>query len=74
MPGEKIIKDCLWKLDHYPFSRKIHTLPLYGRLAKEEQEKVFDPAPFGKKKVIISTNIAETSVTISDITTVIDAV
>lgn len=46
---------------------------MYGRLAKEEQEKVFDPAPFGKKKVIISTNIAETSVTISDITTVIDA-
>ena len=73
LPGEKIIKDCLWKLDHSPFSRKIHTHPLYGRLAKEEQEKVFDPAPFGKKKVIISTNIAETSVTISDITTVIDA-
>ena len=73
LPGEKIIKDCLWKLDHSPFSRKLHTLPLYGRLAKEEQEKVFDPAPFGKKKVIISTNIAETSVTISDITTVIDA-
>lgn len=73
LPGEKIIKDCLWKLDHSPFSRKIHTLPLYGRLAKEEQEKVFAPAPFGKKKVIISTNIAETSVTISDITTVIDA-
>lgn len=73
LPGEKIIKDCLWKLDHSTFSRKIHTLPLYGRLAKEEQEKVFDPAPFGKKKVIISTNIAETSVTISDITTVIDA-
>ena len=73
IPGEKNIKDCLWKLDHSPFSRKIHTLPLYGRLAKEEQEKVFDPAPFGKKKVIISTNIAETSVTISDITTVIDA-
>lgn len=73
LPGEKIIKDCLWKLDHSHFSRKLHTLPLYGRLAKEEQEKVFAPAPFGKKKVIISTNIAETSVTISDITTVIDA-
>lgn len=73
LPGEKIIKDCLWKLDHSHFARKIFTLPLYGRLAKEEQEKVFDPAPFGKKKIIISTNIAETSVTISDITTVIDA-
>ena len=38
----KIIKDCLWKLDHSHFARKIFTLPLYGRLAKEEQEKVFE--------------------------------
>lgn len=73
LPGEKIIKDCLFRLDHSRFARKIHTLPLYGRLAKEEQERVFEKAPFGKKKVIISTNIAETSVTISDITTVIDS-
>ena len=73
LPGEKIIKDCLFRLDHSKFARKIYTLPLYGRLAKEEQERVFEPAPFGKKKVIISTNIAETSVTISDITTVIDS-
>ena len=73
LPGEKIIKDCLDRLYRMPFSRHLHILPLYGRLSKEEQEKVFDPAPEGKKKVIISTNIAETSVTISDITTVIDS-
>ena len=45
---------------------------MYGRLQKEEQERVFDNPPAGKKKVVISTNIAETSVTIQDITTVID--
>jgi len=73
LPGEKIIKDCLYRLDHAPFGWKIHTIPLYGRLPKEEQERVFDPSPFGKKKIVISTNIAETSVTISDITTVIDS-
>ena len=73
LPGEKIIKDCLDKLYRMPFSRHLHILPLYGRLSKEEQEKVFDEPPAGKKKVIISTNIAETSVTISDITTVIDS-
>ena len=72
LPGEKIIKDCVDRLYHAPFSRHLHILPLYGRLAKEEQERVFEPAPAGKKKVIVSTNIAETSVTISDITTVID--
>lgn len=73
LPGEKIIKDCVDRLYHCQFSKKLHILPLYGRLAKEEQERVFKPAPEGKKKVIVSTNIAETSVTISDITSVIDS-
>ncbi|MCR4742542.1 MAG: ATP-dependent RNA helicase [Treponema sp.] len=73
LPGEKIIKDCLWRLDHAPFAKKLWTLPLYGRLPKEEQERVFQNCPEGLKKVIISTNIAETSVTIHDITTVIDS-
>lgn len=73
LPGEKVIKDCMKRLSHAPFSRKIHLVPLYGRLAKEEQERVFDPAPFGRRKVILSTNIAETSITISGITTVIDS-
>ena len=73
LPGEKIIKDCMQKLYKSTFSRKIHIIPLYGRLAKEEQERVFDSAPLGKKKVIISTNIAETSVTIPGITVVIDS-
>jgi ATP-dependent helicase HrpA len=72
LPGEKIIKDCVDRLYHSPFGKKLHILPLYGRLPKEEQERVFDDPPEGKKKVVISTNIAETSVTIRDITTVID--
>ena len=73
LPGEKAIKDCINKLYRTPYSRKIQIIPLYGRLPKEEQEKVFDSAPFGRKKVIISTNIAETSVTIDGITSVIDS-
>lgn len=73
LPGEKIIKDCADRLRHEPFGRKLQILPLYGRLSKEEQEKVFEPPRFGRKKVVISTNIAETSVTISDISTVIDS-
>ncbi len=58
LPGEKIIKDCVDKLYYSPIGRKLHILPLYGRLPKEEQERVFDPAPEGKRKVVISTNIA----------------
>ncbi|MBQ0161856.1 MAG: ATP-dependent RNA helicase [Treponema sp.] len=73
LPGEKAIKDCINKLYYSHFSRKIQMIPLYGRLPKEEQEKVFDKAPFGRKKVILSTNIAETSVTIDGITSVIDS-
>ena len=73
LPGEKIIRDCVRRLTFAPFHSKIHIIPLYGRLPKEEQERVFDDAPFGKKKVIVSTNIAETSVTINGVTTVIDS-
>lgn len=73
LPGEKIIKDCIKRLSYASFRSKIHLVPLYGRLSKEEQEKVFDNAPFGRKKVVVSTNIAETSVTINGITTVIDS-
>ena len=73
LPGEKIIRDCVRRLTFAPYHSKIHIIPLYGRLPKEEQEKVFDDAPFGKKKVIVSTNIAETSVTINGVTTVIDS-
>ena len=72
LPGEKSIKDCMQRLAYSTFHNKIHIIPLYGRLPKEEQEKVFKDAPFGKKKVVLSTNIAETSVTINGITTVID--
>ena len=73
LPGEKIIKDCVERLYYSPFGKELYILPLYGRLSKDEQERVFTPAPEGKKKVVVSTNIAETSVTISDITTVIDS-
>lgn len=73
LPGEKMIKDCMNKLMSSPLGKYIHVLPLYGRLGKDEQDRVFENAPRGKIKVVISTNIAETSVTIDGITTVIDS-
>ncbi|MCL2127441.1 MAG: ATP-dependent RNA helicase [Treponema sp.] len=73
LSGEKMIKDCMNRLISGPAGRFLHLLPLYGRLGKEEQERVFEAAPKGKTKVVISTNIAETSVTIEGITTVIDS-
>ncbi len=73
LPGEKVIKDCLSRLSQSSVRHRLHLIPLYGRLPKEEQERVFENAPFGKRKVVISTNIAETSVTIDGISTVIDS-
>ncbi|MDR0643013.1 MAG: ATP-dependent RNA helicase [Treponema sp.] len=73
LPGEKIIKDCMNRLASGPAGQYLHLLPLYGRLGKEEQERVFEKAPRGKTKVVVSTNIAETSVTIDGITGVIDS-
>lgn len=73
LSGEAIIKDCIATLARSPVSSRLHILPLYGRLSREEQELVFERAPPGKVKVVVSTNIAETSVTIDGITTVIDS-
>jgi len=73
LSGEKIIKECMNRLSICPAGKFLHLIPLYGRLGKEEQEKVFEDAPKGKTKVVISTNIAETSVTIDGITAVIDS-
>ncbi|MDR0663685.1 MAG: ATP-dependent RNA helicase [Spirochaetaceae bacterium] len=73
LPGEKMIKDCIARLASGSVGRKLHLIPLYGRLGKDEQERVFDKAPWGKTKVVAATNIAETSVTIDGITAVIDS-
>jgi ATP-dependent RNA helicase DHX57 len=50
----------------------ITILPLHGGLTPEKQQQVFVPAKKGYTKVILSTNVAETSITIPDCTLVID--
>ncbi len=73
LPGERMIKDCMFGIAHESWSKDFLLIPLFGRLPKEEQEKVFMETPEGKTKVVIATNIAETSITIDNITTVIDS-
>ncbi|KAL9104676.1 MAG: hypothetical protein Q9163_000419 [Psora crenata] len=56
----------------HPKASSILALPLYAGLTSEQQLYVFEPAPENTRKVIVSTNIAEASVTIDGIVYVID--
>jgi ATP-dependent RNA helicase DHX57 len=55
-----------------PRAGKYVLVPLHSTLTNEEQALVFQRAPKGKRKIVLSTNIAETSVTIDDCVFVID--
>lgn len=52
---------------------RITLYTLHGKLAKDEQAKVFEPPRLGTRKVVLSTNVAETGLTIPDIVFVIDS-
>ncbi len=76
MPGEDAIKRTATAIQrHLPANRggerDLVVLPLYGALTREDQERVFEPFA-GQRKVIVATNIAETSITIDDVRFVID--
>ncbi len=78
LPGEANIKACVAALHPCEQNHGIYVLPLYARLGKEEQQRIFKDAPFSKhlqrpcRKIILATNIAETSLTIEGVTVVID--
>ena len=47
-------------------------LPLHGKLTEDDTKRVFEPAPANKRKIIFSTNVAETSVTIDGVRHVVE--
>lgn len=70
LPGEREIRETMDEL----ISRALpHTvlLPLYGRLSQAEQSRVFQPLP--QRRIVLATNVAETSLTIPGIVFVADA-
>lgn len=71
LPGVGAIKQVEERLSQLPDN--VEVCPLYGQLSFAEQQKAIAPASGGKRKVVLATNIAETSLTIEGIRLVVDS-
>ncbi|MGC2458717.1 MAG: ATP-dependent RNA helicase HrpA [Gallionellaceae bacterium] len=70
LPGEREIRDTAEALrKHHP--RGVEILPLFSRLSAAEQDRVFKPS--SQRRVVLATNVAETSLTVPNIGYVIDS-
>ncbi len=69
LPGERDIHELRRCLEDTP-ARSLDLLPLYGRLATADQQRIFNPG--GRRRIILATNIAETSLTVPGIRYVVD--
>lgn len=70
LPGERDIRDTAKALTQR-VAASTEVLPLFGRLSAAEQQRIFHPGG-GKRRVILATNVAETSITVPGIRYVID--
>ncbi len=75
LPGEREIReaaDHLRKhLSHQPLTRNAEVLPLFARLSQAEQDQIFEAS--NGRRIVLATNVAETSLTVPGIRYVIDA-
>uniref|UniRef100_A0A6U6GGX8 RNA helicase n=1 Tax=Zooxanthella nutricula TaxID=1333877 RepID=A0A6U6GGX8_9DINO len=72
LTGEEEIERACAEIADQASDDSLLVLPLYSSLPMAQQRKVFPPAPEGTRKVIIATNIAETSLTIDGVVYVVD--
>jgi ATP-dependent helicase HrpA len=75
LPGEREIREAAehlrGHLSHNAYTRHVDVLPLFARLTQAEQERVFETG--GAPRIVLATNVAETSLTVPGIRFVIDA-
>ena len=69
LPGEREIRDAHLLLSRRQY-RETEVLPLYARLSAADQDRVFKPGP--KRRIVLATNVAETSLTVPRIRYVVD--
>jgi len=69
LPGEREIRDAHLSLARRKY-RSTELLALYARLSTKEQDRVFQPGP--QRRIVLTTNVAETSLTVPRIRYVID--
>lgn len=72
LPGQAEIRRTAERLDGI-FGPETLIVPLYGNLDQKEQDAAIQPAPAGRRKIVLATSIAETSITIDGVTIVIDS-
>ena len=73
LPGAAEIRRVQTRLGEAQLGGSVDVLPLYGELAAAEQDAALEPAPEGRRKVVLATNIAETSLTIDGVRAVVDS-
>ena len=71
LPGQKEIHQVAQQLGD--FDGSVQVCPLYGDLTKEKQQAAIAPAKEGQRKIVLATNVAETSLTIEGIRIVVDS-
>lgn len=69
LPGEREIRDAHQALEKRKY-RHTEVLPLYARLSTRDQDRVFNPGP--QRRIVLATNVAETSLTVPRIHFVVD--
>lgn len=69
LPGEREIRDAHQSLERRKY-RNTEVLPLYARLSNQDQDRVFNPGP--NRRIVLATNVAETSLTVPRIRYVVD--
>ena len=73
LPGQGEIRRIQQTLEESVLPRGLRILPLYGELTGDDQDAALRPSRAGERKVVLATNIAETSLTIEGVTVVVDA-